>query len=169
MWPGRARSDGRQAGVDGGQDGARAVGGGDPGSDALARIDGLGKGGAEGGGVVRAHQRQPQIVAAFRREGQADEAAAVSGHEINDLGGDLFGGDGEVAFVLAVFVVYHDEDAAGADFFHGFGNGDERHDSLYRASLWPEIAVDYPVGLGLRAWGAPLRERSRCRFLPAYV
>ena len=39
--------------------------------------------------VGRAHQRQAQVVAALRGERQADQPAAVRGHEIDDLGRDL--------------------------------------------------------------------------------
>ena len=38
------------------------------------------------------------------------------GHEVDRLGRDELGGHGEVAFVFAVFVVDHDQHAAGAEF-----------------------------------------------------
>ena len=50
---------------------------------------------------------------------QADQAAAVLGHEVDDFGRDFFGGDGEVAFVLAIFVVDDHEHAAGANLLDG--------------------------------------------------
>jgi hypothetical protein len=55
------------------------------------------------------------VVGALLGEGEADEAAAVAGHEVDGLGGDELGGQGEVALVLAVLVVDHDHHAAGAD------------------------------------------------------
>ena len=80
---------------------------------------------------TRRHQRQAQRVAALRRQRQADQAAAVRGHEVDDFRRDLFRRDGQVAFVFAVFIVHHDQDAAGADFVDGLGNGDERHIFYY--------------------------------------
>ena len=53
--------------------------------------------------------------------------AAVGRHEIDDFRGDLFGGDGQVAFVLAVFIVNDDQHAPGANFLDRFGNGSEWH------------------------------------------
>jgi hypothetical protein len=54
--------------------------------------------------------------------GEADQAASELGHEVDGFGGDFFGGEGEVAFVLAVFVVDHDDHAAGADFLNRVGD-----------------------------------------------
>ena len=62
------------------------------------------------------------MVGALLGEGEADEAAAVAGHEVDGLGRDVLGGQGEVALVLAVLVVDHDDHAARADFGHGAGN-----------------------------------------------
>ncbi len=121
-------------GVDRSEDGARAVGRGDSGGDAFARVDRLGEGSAEGGGVVGTHQGKAQVVAPFGCERQADESAAMSGHEVDDLGSDLFRRDGEVAFIFAVFVVNDDQDAAGANFFHSFGYRDEGHSSIVSGS-----------------------------------
>jgi hypothetical protein len=109
-------------GIDGGADSVGAVGGGDAGGDAFASFNGLSEGGAEARGVVLGHGEEAQIVGALLGEGEADEAATVAGHEVDGFGGDVFGGEGEVAFVFAVFVVDHDHHAAGADF--GEGSGD---------------------------------------------
>ena len=46
------------------------------------------------------------------RHGHADETTAVARHEIDRFGRDLLGGDREVAFVLAVFVVDDDNHLA---------------------------------------------------------
>src|ERR1039457_134485 len=74
----------------------------------------------EGDLTIAAEKVTPEIV----------NFMVTHGHEIDDLGRHLFGGNGEVAFVLAVLVVHHDQDAPGADFFDGLGYGDEGHDSL---------------------------------------
>ncbi len=110
------------AGIDGGADGAGAVGGRNAGGDALAGFDGLSKRGAEARGVLLRHGKEAQVVGALLSEGEADEAAAVAGHEVDGLGGDVLGGQGEVALVLAVLVVDHDDHAAGLDFVKGAGD-----------------------------------------------
>ena len=61
------------------------------------------------------------MIGALLGEGQADEAAAVAGHEVDGFRGDVLGGQGQVAFVFAVFVVDHDDHAAGADFVEAPG------------------------------------------------
>jgi hypothetical protein len=55
----------------------------------------------------------------------------MSGHEIDDFGRDLFGGDGEVPFVLPVLIVHHHQDAPGADLFNRFRDRHKRHNPLY--------------------------------------
>jgi len=112
MWPGRARSCG--------EDGDGAVGGADAGRNADARVDGLGKSGAVRGSVDGRHEREVQLIAAVFGEGHAHQAAAVLGHEVDGFGGDFLGGYGQVAFVLAVLVVYQHNHAALANFLHGF-------------------------------------------------
>ncbi len=80
--------------------------------------------------ILRRHQRQTQGIAALRRQRQADQPAPVRGHEVDDFGRDLLGGDGEIAFVFAVFVVDHDQHAPGADFLDRFRNGNKGHNSI---------------------------------------
>ncbi len=110
---------------DGGLDGVGAVGGGDSGGDAFAGFNGLSEGGAEAGGVVLRHGEEAEEVGALLGEGEADEAAAVAGHEINGFRRGELGGEGEVAFVLTVLVVYNNDHAAGADFVEGAGDVSE--------------------------------------------
>ena len=111
---------GARFGIDGGEDGDGAVGGADAGGDAAARVDGFAEGGAESGRVAWRHGSEIQRVAALLGEREADQAAAVCGHEIDGFGRDFFGGHGEIAFVFAVFVVDDDDHAALANFFDGF-------------------------------------------------
>ena len=66
--------------------------------------------------------KRRRVFGALLGEGEADEAAAVAGHEVDGLGGDVLGGQGEVALVLAVFVVDHDNHAARAEIGYGAGN-----------------------------------------------
>ena len=107
-------------GIDRGEDGDGAVGSADAGGDADLRVDGFGEGRAVDARVDQRHEREMEFIAALLGEGEADQAAAKLGHEIDGFGGDFFGGHGEVAFVFAVFVVDQDDHAALADFFDGF-------------------------------------------------
>ena len=66
-------------------------------------------------GVLRDHQRDLELVEPLRRHRQADQAAAVSRHEVDRLGRDLLGGDRQIALVLAILVVDDDDHPAGAD------------------------------------------------------
>ncbi len=75
-----------------------------------------------------------QRVATLRRERQADQAAPVHGHEVDRLGRDELGGQGQIALVFAVFVVDHHQHAAGAEFLDGLGDGGERHGSRFQDS-----------------------------------
>ena len=62
------------------------------------------------------------MIEPFFGHGQADQAASVLGHEVDGFGSDLFRGEREIAFVLAIFVVHHDDHAPGADLFNRGGN-----------------------------------------------
>ena len=99
-------------GIDGDLDRVRAVGGRDAGRDALARLDRDREGRLVRRLVVRDHHAQPELVAALRRERQADQPAAVRGHEVDGLGRDVLGGHAEVALVLAVRGVDDDDHAS---------------------------------------------------------
>ncbi len=71
------------------------------------------------GGVLVGHGRDAERSESLTRQRHADEAAAVARHEVDGLGRDLLGGHDEVAFVLAVLVVDHDEHAACANLGDG--------------------------------------------------
>ena len=68
------------------------------------------------------HLRQAEALDLAFFEGEADESAAVFCHEVD--GGSIaeFGGDDEVALVLAVFVIDKD------DHFTGGGIGEDSFD-----------------------------------------
>ena len=68
------------------------------------------------------HGTDVEVLEALFGHGEADQAASELGHEVDGFGRDLFGGEGEVAFVLAVFVVDHHDHAAGADFLNRVRN-----------------------------------------------
>jgi hypothetical protein len=97
--------------VDGDLDRVRAIVGGDPRRHAVRRLDRDGERRVERGLVLRGHQVELQLVAALRRERQADQAAAMHRHEVDRLGRRELRGEGEVALVLAVLVVADDHHA----------------------------------------------------------
>ncbi len=98
-------------GVDGRGDGERAVVRGDAGGDALARLDGDREGRAVARLVLARHVLEAQLGRALARQRQADQAAAVLGHEVDGVGGGHLRRDHEIAFVLAVLGVDQDDHA----------------------------------------------------------
>jgi len=127
-----------------------AVGGGDAGGDAFTGFDCLSKGGSEARGVLLGHGTKAQVVGPLLGESEADEAASVTSHEVDGLGSNEFGGEGEVAFVFAVFVVDDYYHASGAELFECSGDVGEcgwgLHDcivnhylDLWRADRLPDF------------------------------
>ena len=106
---------GHRAGVDRDLDRACPVVSRDPGRNAFARLDRDREGGAERRLVVVGHGPQVELVAALGSEAEADEAAAVRGHERDRLGRDELCRDREVALVLAVGVIDDDDEPTGAN------------------------------------------------------
>lgn len=109
-------------------DGGGAFGGGDAGGDAEAgvTVDGDGEGGAEGGGVIGGLGVEVETVAVFGGEGDAEDAAGLFEHEVDDVGGDELCGADEVAFVFAVFIVDEYDHAAGLEGGEDEGNRSKR-------------------------------------------
>ena len=115
--PGGAGRTARCAGLMRHVDGRRAVGGRDAGGDAEApvRVDADGEGGA-------AAPRCSARSSAAGRAGRSARAVSArqisprpcSGHEVDHLGRDELGRADEVALVLAVLVIGHDDDLAVA-------------------------------------------------------
>ena len=70
------------------------------------------------------------MVGAVFSERKADEAAAVAGHEVDGFGSDVVCGKGEIALVLAVLVVNHNDHAAGLDVGYGAGDVGERRGAM---------------------------------------
>lgn len=98
-----------------GEDGVRAVGGRDAGGDALGGLDRHREGGAELAAVVARHLVDAELAAALFGEREADQSAGMLGHEVDGFGRDVLGGDDDVAFVLAVFLVNQHDHFAGLD------------------------------------------------------
>ena len=95
--------------------GAGAVMRRNPRGDPRRRFDRDGKGRAVGGAVLLRHRRELQLAAAFLGQGETDQAARESGHEVDRLGRDEIRGEHEIALVLAVFLIHQDYHFAGFD------------------------------------------------------
>jgi hypothetical protein len=108
-------------------DRVRTVGGRDARRHAFGRFDADREGGAVLRAVAVGHQRQVQLLAAFLRQRQTNQAAAVLGHEVDRFRRDEFGGDHEVALVFAVFFVDQDHHPAGFQLGDDVERGGERH------------------------------------------
>ena len=111
----------------GGEDGAGAVGGADAGGNAFGGFYGDGEGGVVGRVVAPRLWPEFELVVARLGDGEADEAAPVFRHEVDGFGGDVFGGDDQVAFVFAVFVIHEDDHFADADVVDDFRGGVQGH------------------------------------------
>ena len=107
-WPGRSRSCGRRVRIDRRQHRRRAIGGRDAGAGLAARVDGHAHRRLAQRRVDRHLERDLERVEPLGRHRQADQAAAVRHHEVDDVRRDLLGGNREVAFVLAILVVDDD-------------------------------------------------------------
>ena len=89
-----------------------AIGGGDAGRHAVARLDRNGEGRLVPRAVMAAHQPQPERVDARLGHRQADQPAPVPRHEVDLLRRRHLRGDDQIAFILAILVIDQDEHPA---------------------------------------------------------
>ena len=143
-WPGCTRSRGEASGSIATWIVLRPVGGRDPGGDSLGRLDRDGERRLEGRLVLGRHQVEPELVAALGGQREADQPAAVLGHEVDRLGGGELGGHRQIALVLAVLVVADDDHAPRADVVERLLDRRER-----RAGAAARVAVDLDRRLAL--------------------
>jgi hypothetical protein len=118
---------------------ACTVGGRNAGGHAFRGLNGNGEGGGVLGAVACGHGRQLQEFAALTGQGQADQAAAKAGHEIDGLGCDMVCCQYQVTFVFTVFFIDQDDHAAGThignDVFNG-RNGSGHVQGFLAVLLW---------------------------------
>ena len=91
--------------ADRGMDRLGAVRGGNPGRDSVGGVDGDGELGALRFPIVADHQLQAERVAPLAGHRQADQAASVTGHEVDRFRRHVRRRHHEIALVLAVLVV----------------------------------------------------------------
>ena len=124
----------------------------DAGGDAVAGFDADRKRGAQArtAATRRGHHRQLEPPNLLLGQGEANQAAAIVGHERDGFGRDLVGRQHQIAFVLAVFVVDQDHHLAGANLLDAAGyaqnelgvqflraGGFGRHELLAGGYLYP--------------------------------
>ena len=108
-----------RGGVDQRPDGRRAVRRRDAGRGAVHVVHRVGERRAVRLGVVADHQRDVELVEPLPRQRRADHARGVAHEERDGLGRRRLGRHDEVALVLAVLVVDHDDDLAAGHGGHG--------------------------------------------------
>ena len=144
-------------GVDRHLDRARAIVRGDARRHALARLDRDRERRLERRFVLGRHQLQAQLLAALGGQRQADQPAPLLGHEVDRLGRRELRGQRQVALVLAVLVVAHDDHPPRADLLQRFLDRGER--GCARCSGWSVVVVlgrvmRGPPVVARRAWPA---------------
>ena len=82
--------------------------------------------------VLRDHQRDLELVEPLRRHRQTDQSASVPRHEVDCLRRDFLRRDRQIALVLPILVVDHDDHPAGADRRDGVLDPSERARLLSR-------------------------------------
>ena len=105
-----------------GKNGLCPVIGGYPRCHALFRLYRDGEGRVVRGGIVPDHQGQIETPCPFLREGKADQAAGIPGHEVDRLGRHLFCRDHHIALVLPVLIIHHDGHLPVSNVFDYFFN-----------------------------------------------
>ncbi len=95
------------------------------------RFDRLREGRAVARGVGAHHELETQLVGARLRQRQADETAAMLGHEVDGVGRRHLRGDDEVALVLAILGVDEHDHAPVPHILENLG--DRGQDALFEA------------------------------------
>ena len=90
-----------------------AVFGRNPGCGAVAIVDRHGKGGAVNRVVIGDHRRQMEPLSDVPGQRRADDAASVADDKGQLLGCGVHRGNDQVALILAVIIIGHDNDLAG--------------------------------------------------------
>ncbi len=140
----------------------------DAGGYALCRLDGNGEVGRVKGLVGIDHQRQPQLLASILGEGQADQTASVTRHEIDRLRGDRLGGHQQVAFVLPVLIIHDDNHLTLAYILDDFFGAVESHEPavIPVELVTPALQWQHPAGRsGIVTDRSRLYKRGRHRVM----
>ena len=94
----------------------------DPGCDALPRINRFAKSRSILRSVLGSHASNAQMIQPLLGHRQANQSPPIFGHKVDGLGRNLFSGQREITFVLAVFIVHHDNHPPSTYLFDRSGN-----------------------------------------------
>ena len=138
------------------------VAGGDPRRDAEAAlgVDAHRERGGQLFAVPVGHLGQAELVAPLAGEREADETPPVQRHEVDRLGRDQLRRADEVALVLAVLVVGHDDDLAVAQVLNSLLDGAESTHGSVPEEQCPHVLPDR-VGLEVHPVARPPVGQSR--------
>ena len=150
--------------IDRHRDGARPVCCADPGRNPVLGLDRDGESGLVAAAVGARHRLEPELVGPVLSEREADQAAAVPGHEVDRVGCGHLRRDHEVALVLARFVVDQDEHPSVARLVDDRRAVDQRlagavPDQLFEAAQGvggriPACGAQFAQGVGVKTGGA---------------
>ncbi len=96
----------------------RAVMSRDSGSTPGKQIDGNGERSSEHRGVVLNLMGKPELLTTRYCQRSAKLAASIGDHEIDMFRRNLLCGHDQVALVLAVFIINHNNETSGTEFFY---------------------------------------------------
>src|SRR5436189_5021898 len=95
--------------------------------------------------VPRHHALQAELLSTFIGNRRANQAAPVRSHEVNRLRGYFFGGHYQVAFVLTIGIIRHNDDATLGDIAYHIVNsvklkcllrlGDHRNNTITSSAV----------------------------------
>ena len=124
-------------GIDQRPNGGRAVTGRDPGRRPMAKVHRDGKGRSLGLGICHHHQGQVQLVGPLALEGHTEYSRGVLKEEGHTFGRDVLGGHDEVAFVLAILVIDHDDHPATAQLCQRLFDSSQGHQTSTSMRISP--------------------------------
>src|SRR3990172_8469867 len=144
--------------------GARAVGGGNTGGDTLRCFDGNGEIGHAPVMRVADHERQLQLAATLLGQGEANQPAAVTHHEVHVFRARVHRGHHQVTFVFAVLVVHQHDHATAFYLVNNLGYRAYRHKSIKNSgigrALSPIFAPDALISAKVKGGRSAPRLRS---------
>ena len=106
------------------------------------RADRGGERGAERRLVVAHHHVEAEPLDTVGRHRQANQAARVFGHEVDEFGGGLLSRHAEVALIFALLVIHQDDHMAAAGFLERFLDRNKRRRGLGAGANLSEHQMD---------------------------
>src|SRR5574337_386133 len=112
-------------------------------------IDGHAEGGLVGGGVVRDHRRDAELIQPLADDGHTDQPSPLRGHEVDRLRRHLLRGHREVALVLPIVVVDDEYHLAVAQVSYRFFDG-VKMDRFFHDYSWARLKRTPDLGVVIR-------------------